>query len=134
MPQNVAAAIEIRAFTDESQLEDIIKLISNDLSEPYSIYVYRYFLQQWYVLPVLRWLISTQAWTLLFGMLPTRRADASIQALFHGTMVGVVIAKCEKHKSAFRGYIAMLAVKGEFRGQKIGSMGLWSMLIKPQGL
>lgn len=36
-------------FKDENQLEDIIKLISNDLSEPYSIYVYRYFIQQWYV-------------------------------------------------------------------------------------
>lgn len=39
--------IEFTLFKDESQLEDIIKLIQNDLSEPYSIYVYRYFLQQW---------------------------------------------------------------------------------------
>lgn len=35
-------------FQDETQLPDIIKLIQNDLSEPYSIYVYRYFIQQWY--------------------------------------------------------------------------------------
>jgi len=34
-------------FEDETQLEEIITLISNDLSEPYSIYVYRYFIQQW---------------------------------------------------------------------------------------
>jgi hypothetical protein len=34
-------------FEDETQLEAIITLISNDLSEPYSIYVYRYFIQQW---------------------------------------------------------------------------------------
>jgi hypothetical protein len=34
-------------FKDETQLQAIIALISNDLSEPYSIYVYRYFIQQW---------------------------------------------------------------------------------------
>lgn len=34
-------------FEDETQLETVITLISNDLSEPYSIYVYRYFIQQW---------------------------------------------------------------------------------------
>ena len=34
-------------YEDETKLDAIIKLISNDLSEPYSIYVYRYFLQQW---------------------------------------------------------------------------------------
>jgi len=41
--------ITFTLFKDESQLEDIIKLIQNDLSEPYSIYVYRYFLHQWYL-------------------------------------------------------------------------------------
>ena len=40
--------IQFTQFKDESQLEDIIRLISNDLSEPYSIYVYRYFIQQWF--------------------------------------------------------------------------------------
>jgi N-alpha-acetyltransferase 30 len=39
--------IEFTLFKDETQLDDIIKLIQNDLSEPYSIYVYRYFIQQW---------------------------------------------------------------------------------------
>jgi hypothetical protein len=39
--------IAFSRFKDETQLEDIIGLISNDLSEPYSIYVYRYFIQQW---------------------------------------------------------------------------------------
>jgi len=39
--------IHFSRFKDETQLEEIIGLISNDLSEPYSIYVYRYFIQQW---------------------------------------------------------------------------------------
>ena len=41
--------IEFALFKDETQLQEIIKLIQNDLSEPYSIYVYRYFIQQWYI-------------------------------------------------------------------------------------
>ena len=61
MTQNVSNLVEFRAFTDESQLDEIIKLISNDLSEPYSIYVYRYFLQQWYIPQnVMSWLISAR--------------------------------------------------------------------------
>lgn len=32
---------------EEQQLPSIRQLISKDLSEPYSIYVYRYFLYQW---------------------------------------------------------------------------------------
>lgn len=48
MSRGILKDIEITGFKDETQLEDIIGLISNDLSEPYSIYVYRYFIQQWY--------------------------------------------------------------------------------------
>jgi len=47
MSDGAIAAIEYSRFKDETQLGDIIALISNDLSEPYSIYVYRYFIQQW---------------------------------------------------------------------------------------
>jgi GNAT superfamily N-acetyltransferase len=39
-------------------------------------------------------------------------------------MVGVVIAKCERHKLASRGYIAMLAVQADYRGQGIGTVSL----------
>lgn len=43
---------KVRYISYDSQLEDtqlpaIRQLISKDLSEPYSIYVYRYFLYQW---------------------------------------------------------------------------------------
>lgn len=39
--------IEFRTYTDESDLPEIISMIAADLSEPYSIYVYRYFIHQW---------------------------------------------------------------------------------------
>ena len=39
--------ITIRPYKDESDLPAIVSMISADLSEPYSIYVYRYFIHQW---------------------------------------------------------------------------------------
>jgi hypothetical protein len=39
--------IQYKALEEEQYLPAIRQLISKDLSEPYSIYVYRYFLYQW---------------------------------------------------------------------------------------
>ncbi|KAJ5287498.1 Acetyltransferase GNAT family [Penicillium angulare] len=73
------------------------QLISKDLSEPYSIYVYRYFLYQW-------------------GDLCFLAMDEK------DNMVGVVVSKLEPHRSGpLRGYIAMLAVREEYRGRGIAT-------------
>lgn len=73
------------------------QLISKDLSEPYSIYVYRYFLYQW-------------------GDLCFLAMDDK------GEMVGVVVSKLEPHRSGpLRGYIAMLAVSEGYRGRGIAT-------------
>ena len=34
-------------YSDESQLDEIIDLVTKDLSEPYSIFTYRYFINNW---------------------------------------------------------------------------------------
>ncbi|CCE29900.1 probable MAK3-N-acetyltransferase [Claviceps purpurea 20.1] len=86
----------------ESQyLPAIRSLISKDLSEPYSIYVYRYFLCQW-------------AQLCFMALNPS---DSSL--------VGVVVCKLEVHSShsppTRRGYIAMLAVESSFRGHGIAT-------------
>ncbi|KAI0969127.1 GAG protein N-acetyltransferase [Xylaria arbuscula] len=87
---------------EEKYLPAIRALISKDLSEPYSIYVYRYFLYQW-------------AHLCYMALNP---ADDSL--------LGVVICKLEHHSShspvTHRGYIAMLAVSSAFRGNGIATM------------
>ena len=71
-------------------------LIAKDLSEPYSIYVYRYFLYQW---PELCFFAVDDT---------TNEHD----------LVAVVICKLEKHRGGpLRGYIAMLATKEQHRGK-----------------
>lgn len=39
--------IKYSEYNSELQLPDIIHLIENDLSEPYSVYTYRYFIHNW---------------------------------------------------------------------------------------
>lgn len=39
--------IKYVSYTSELQMPDIMKLIQKDLSEPYSIYTYRYFIYNW---------------------------------------------------------------------------------------
>lgn len=41
------SSVQIHQYKDESDLPEIISMIAADLSEPYSIYVYRYFIHQW---------------------------------------------------------------------------------------
>ncbi|CUS06933.1 unnamed protein product [Tuber aestivum] len=92
------------ATQEPRQLEAIRTLISTDLSEPYSIYVYRYFLYQW--------------------------GDLCYMAMDEGTMIGVVVCKLETHRGGpMRGYIAMLAVRERYRGKGIAT-NLVKMAIK----
>ncbi|KAK5168819.1 N-alpha-acetyltransferase 30 [Saxophila tyrrhenica] len=78
-------------------LSAIRQLISQDLSEPYSIYVYRYFLYQW--------------------------PDLCFMALDKDeNLIGVIVCKLEPHRGGpMRGYIAMLATRQQHRGQGIAS-------------
>nr|CAG8436337.1 6991_t:CDS:2 [Entrophospora candida] len=85
-------------YSSELQLPGIMKLIENDLSEPYSIYTYRYFIHNW---P-----------NLCFMAMDDEKDQC----------IGVIICKLDRHKNnALRGYIAMLAVSREYRKRKIGT-------------
>ena len=88
--------IQYKMYTDENEMPAIRELIARDLSEPYSIYTYRYFINNW---PHLCWL-----------------------AYAGERIVGVVVSKADNHRGKrLRGYIAMLAVDSEFRKRRIGT-------------
>lgn len=72
-----------------------MRLIQTELSEPYSIYTYRYFIYNW---PKLCFLAS-----------------------YKNEYVGAIVCKLDMHINSKRGYIAMLAVKKEYRKLKIGT-------------
>jgi N-alpha-acetyltransferase 30 len=85
----------------------IMKMMTRDLSEPYPIYTYRFFVQQWPGLTLL--------------------------AYHEGKCLGCIVSKLDDHKKQKqgetqvrkRGYIAMLSVEPEFR-----KIGLGRLLVK----
>lgn len=88
--------ITYKVYENELQMPDIMRLIQKDLSEPYSIYTYRYFIHNW---PKLCFL-----------------------AMHGDTCVGAIVCKLDLHREVIkRGYIAMLAVDKEYRKLKIGT-------------
>ncbi|KAJ8009474.1 hypothetical protein DPEC_G00089250 [Dallia pectoralis] len=83
-------------YESELQMPGIMRLITKDLSEPYSIYTYRYFIHNW---PQLCFL-----------------------AMVEQECVGAIVCKLDMHKKMFRrGYIAMLAVDSKHRRKSIGT-------------
>ena len=91
------SAVSFIQYRDETQMPLIMKLIQKDLSEPYSIYTYRYFIHNW---PNLCFLAMAG----------------------EDECVGAIVCKLDLHKKVSRrGYIAMLAVDSNYRKQKIGS-------------
>jgi len=93
--------ISLVNYSSERQMPDIMGLIQKDLSEPYSIYTYRYFIHNW---PNLCFLAMDGA-------------DGT-----GGKCVGAIVCKLDLHKKMVgRGYIAMLAVDENYRKRRIGS-------------
>ncbi|KAH8174870.1 acetyltransferase (GNAT) family protein [Sarocladium implicatum] len=93
--------IQYQHNLEAEYLPAIRSLISKDLSEPYSIYVYRYFLCQWSHL----------------CFMAIDPVDSSL--------IGVIVCKLEVHSShsppTRRGYIAMLAVASHYRGHGVAT-------------
>lgn len=96
-----AVEIEYVDYVDESMLPDIRSLVSRDLSEPYSIYTYRYFLHGWPKLCIC-----------VYGVDPD---------IGERTMIATIVSKAEVEAGVMQGYIAMLAVDSRFRARGIGS-------------
>eukprot|EP00873_Tetraselmis_striata_P028140 jgi/Tetstr1/448404/TSEL_035674.t1 len=89
--------LHIRAYRGEEDLATVMALIDNELSEPYSIFTYRYFIYNW---PNLCFLAIDEA---------------------SGRAFGTVVCKLDPHGVALRGYLAMLVVEKAYRGKQIGT-------------
>lgn len=96
-PQHpLPTSLTLLPYNGEHQMHAIIALIEKELSEPYIVYTYRYFVNQW---P-----------SLCFLAYPSP----------HQEPIGVIVCKLDRHLKGsrlMRGYIAMISVKHEYRGQ-----------------
>ena len=92
-----ACGVLIEPYEREEQLVEIMEMMAEALSEPYSVYTYRYFIHQ---CPNLCWLARD---------LVSQKA------------VGAIVSRIDLRKGLQRGYIAMLAVSHTHRHKGIGS-------------
>ncbi|KAA8530054.1 hypothetical protein F0562_004763 [Nyssa sinensis] len=90
-----ASEIEYASYGGEHHLPLIMRLVDEELSEPYSIFTYRYFVYLW--------------------------PHLSFLAFHRGKCVGTVVCKMGEHRNTFRGYIAMLVVLKPYRGKGIAT-------------
>lgn len=88
--------VTFKEYENELQMPDIMRVIQRELSEPYSIYTYRYFIHNW---PKLCFL-----------------------AMDGDSCIGAIVCKLDIHRQMTkRGYIAMLAVDAAYRKFKVGT-------------
>ena len=124
--QSLAARIRYVGYSNEKQLGAIMALVDRDLSEPYSIFTYRYFLCGWPDLCILAYIDDEDN--------PAAAADSGDDNNknkagegdgWHGTLVGVIVGKADNEGSTdpkgLCGYIAMLAVETSYRRAGIGA-------------
>lgn len=90
-----ASEISYVSYGGEHHLPLIMNLVDQELSEPYSIFTYRYFVYLW--------------------------PQLSFLAFHEGKCVGTVVCKMGEHRATFRGYIAMLVVIKPYRGKGIAT-------------
>ena len=107
-PVEVDGELSYVAYYHEKFLQGIMDLISVDLSEPYSIFTYRYFINNW---PNLCFL----------ALAPPDEPAAEGAAAAIPRVVGTIVCKMDRHRSGtMRGYIAMLAVHNSVRKRGMG--------------
>ena len=95
-PHPDLAEVTFSQYEDEErQIDAIMTLVDKELSEPYSIFTYRYFINNWPKLCIL--------------------------AHLRGECIGVIICKLDQHRDSYRGYIGMLVVDKRFRKLRLGS-------------
>lgn len=141
----MASEIMYRQYIGESDLPHVMALVQNELSEPYVIYTFRYFLHQW---PVLLFVYRYRKLTpisisrphlsfLVSPPLPAKHPKSltpSPQAYpsdpSNSDPIGVIVCKQSMHRDTYnRGYIAMLSVSKSWRKRGIGSSTFPSLLL-----
>ena len=97
--------INYEDYTDESVLEDIQVLVAKDLSEPYSIFTYRYFIHNWPSLCIC-----------VYASNKDKNKELKHE------MIGVIVCKADgdEYADSMKGYIAMLTVSKSYRKKGIG--------------
>lgn len=99
--------VRYEQFTPE-YMEPIMKMFAEELPEPYSAFTYEHFLSGWPILGIL-----------LFGHEGETAPETETKG---GALIGSIVSKIswKYPQNLWRGYIAMLAVRPKWRGNRLG--------------
>ncbi|CAA7262596.1 unnamed protein product [Cyclocybe aegerita] len=113
------STITYRQYRGEADLPHIMALVQSELSEPYVIYTFRYFLHQW---PHLAFLAYPSDADTDGDSDTTPPPPSALVSQSTEQPVGVIVCKQSMHRErANRGYIAMLSVDKAWRKRGIAS-------------
>ena len=105
--------IEYKTFEGEFHLDIIIEMIKKELSEPYPIFTYRYFVDNWPDLTFLAYYPPTKEYIgCAVSKLENKKVKDPILQTEESKMLNEVYCKS--------GYVAMLAVLPKYRGNGLG--------------
>lgn len=97
-------------------MPDIMQLIQKDLSEPYSVYTYRYFINNWSKLCFLAYDGNECIGAIVCKLDARDKHDPVYKSENNHHQPPALVSQV-----SYKGYIAMLVVKKEYRKMKIGS-------------
>lgn len=127
-------------YQDESDLQTVMRLIDNELSEPYSIFTYRCELHRCTTslrMPMLHAVVTfhlqtgvfeafctLETWTKFFLYRYFLRTwpDLCWLAYDDEHCFGTVVCKKDDHRGSMRGYLAMLVVEKPYRALGVGEI------------
>ncbi|KAA8492403.1 N-alpha-acetyltransferase 30 [Porphyridium purpureum] len=111
--------VRLVTYRGSEDIPLLCSLIERDLSEPYSTYTYRYFLDSW------------PQFGLLAMESTTSGASKTAEGEVRDECIGCVVCKLDRSRhGVLRGYIAMLAVRHDRRQSGLGTLLVETVLMK----
>ncbi|GAA5873937.1 hypothetical protein JCM3774_004045 [Rhodotorula dairenensis] len=103
--------ISYRAYRGEQDLDVIVDLVDDELSEPYNLYTYRYFLDDWPHLCFFAYAGETPIGVIVCKQEPHTKSSKSVP----------IPDRPGERRPLMRGYLAMLSTRKEYRGRGVAT-------------
>ncbi|GAA5978915.1 hypothetical protein JCM10908_002737 [Rhodotorula pacifica] len=110
-PTRYEGPISYRAYQGEQDLDVIVDLVDDELSEPYNLYTYRYFLDDWPHLCFFAYAGETPIGVIVCKQEPHTKSSKSLP----------VPDRPDERRPLMRGYLAMLSTRKEYRGRGVAT-------------